>query len=61
MQISRHWRLNANRYRLEGYNINNTKSVQARPVNIEAAAEVVQAAQSDIKAEKQAERQVVAA
>lgn len=61
MQISRHWRLNANRYRLEGYNINNVKSVQARPVNTETAAEIVQAAQSDIKAEKKAEREVAAA
>lgn len=61
MQISRHWRLNANRYRLEGYNINNVKSVQARPVNAETAAEIVQAAQSDIKAEKKAEREVAAA
>lgn len=30
MQISRHWRLNANRYRLEGFASNGTKSVQAR-------------------------------
>jgi len=31
MQISRHWRLNANRYRLEGFNTNGVKSVQNRP------------------------------
>lgn len=32
MQISRHWRLNANRYRLDGYEINGEKSVQDRPI-----------------------------
>ncbi len=32
MQISRHWRLNANRYRLDGYEINGEKSVQARSI-----------------------------
>jgi len=30
MQISRHWRLNANRYRLEGYSLDGVKSLQAR-------------------------------
>ncbi len=33
MQISRHWRLNAQRYRLEGYrNSNGQVSLQPRPV-----------------------------
>ena len=32
MQISRHWRLNAQRYRLEGYrNTNGEVSLQRRP------------------------------
>lgn len=32
MQISRHWRLNAQRYRLEGFrNCNGELSLQARP------------------------------
>jgi hypothetical protein len=32
MQISRHWRLNAQRYRLEGYrNANGEVSLQKRP------------------------------
>ena len=32
MQISRHWRLNAQRYRLEGYrNADGRVSLQARP------------------------------
>jgi hypothetical protein len=35
MQISRHWRLNAQRYRLEGYrNANGEVSIQRRPVNV---------------------------
>ncbi len=33
MQISRHWRLNAQRYRLEGYrNTNGEVSLQRRPL-----------------------------
>lgn len=33
MQISRHWRLNAQRYRLEGYRYQNGEvSLQARPI-----------------------------
>jgi hypothetical protein len=34
MQISRHWRLNSQRYRLEGYrNRNGEVSLQARPTS----------------------------
>ncbi len=34
MQISRHWRLNAQRYRLEGFrNSNGEVSLQARPTS----------------------------
>ncbi len=37
MQISRHWRLNAHRYRLEGFrNQHGEVSLQARPLSIEA-------------------------
>jgi hypothetical protein len=37
MQISRHWRLNAHRYRLEGFrNQHGEVSLQARPMSIEA-------------------------
>lgn len=46
MQISRHWRMNANRYRLEGFALSNgEKSLQPRhtvktqPVATKAAAE----------------------
>ena len=35
MQISRHWRMNAQRYRLEGVRYEDgTVSLQSRPVNI---------------------------
>lgn len=39
MQISRHWRLNSQRYRLEGFrNSNGEVSLQARPtLNTESA------------------------
>ena len=39
MQISRHWRLNSQRYRLEGFrNSNGEVSLQSRPtLNTEAA------------------------
>lgn len=36
MQISRHWRLNAHRYRLEGFrNQHGEVSLQARPLSTE--------------------------
>lgn len=53
MQISRHWRLNANRYRLEGFANNGVKSVQARPVTQTTAVEVEQT--QPVKTEKQAQ------
>lgn len=38
MQISRHWRLNAQRYRLEGFrNSNGEVSLQARPTSSTAS------------------------
>ena len=41
MQISRHWRLNAQRYRLEGYrNANGEVSIQRRPVNVNQQTEI---------------------
>jgi len=42
MQISRHWRLNANRYRLEGFSTNGVKSIQARAINPNTPASVEQ-------------------
>lgn len=45
MQISRHWRMNANRYRLEGYALaNGEKSLQPRQtVKAEPVAQKVSA------------------
>lgn len=38
MQISRHWRLNSQRYRLEGYrNRNGEVSLQSRPTSTHAS------------------------
>jgi hypothetical protein len=40
MQISRHWRMNSQRYRLEGVRYQNGEvSLQVRPVTNEVAAE----------------------
>lgn len=43
MQISRHWRLNQNRYRLAGYAANGVKSLQERPVVVRKPQETVAA------------------
>lgn len=58
MQISRHWRLNANRYRLEGVRYENgTVSLQERPMvqpeaqrNTETEAQIVSHETSEKKA-----------
>lgn len=43
MQISRHWRLNAKRYRLEGTRYaNGTVSLQDRPVVVETQVEAAE-------------------
>ncbi|MCU0476055.1 MAG: hypothetical protein MUC99_08100 [Anaerolineae bacterium] len=41
MQISRHWRLNQNRYRLAGYAADGVKSLQERPVVVRKPQEAV--------------------
>jgi hypothetical protein len=53
MQISRHWRLNANRYRLEGFANNGVKSIQARPItqNPPVVAEQAQSAKNEKQAQ----------
>jgi len=56
MQISRHWRLNANRYRLEGFSTNGVKSIQAR-ANIQNNPASVEQPQSEpVNNEKKAQR-----
>jgi len=56
MQISRHWRLNANRYRLEGFSTNGVKSIQAR-VNIQNNPVSTEQSQSElVNNEKKAQR-----
>jgi len=56
MQISRHWRLNSNRYRLEGFSTNGVKSIQAR-VNIQNNPVSTDQSQSELVSnEKKAQR-----
>ncbi len=54
MQISRHWRLNAQRYRLQGTEFENgSRSLQHRPVPVEARED--NAATTGASAERQNE------
>lgn len=61
MQISRHWRLNANRYRLEGVRYENgAVSLQERPV-LPNGRDIQQTNETQIVSEQSAEKKALTA